>query len=254
MFQPTLQFTNKFIGILTLSLLEAMRFINKDGLAGHTYIENTLENLRKIVWNALPITTLTISAISIIYSIHIAPDFAVRGLNLYFGGIVALALIREGVPVMGALAIITHYATGITAQIGSMKATEQIDAMKISKVSPVAYLLVPMIIAAVIGFPILISIGIFVGLVVSFISTSILIDLNLTLFTTSILQAIVIKDVFLAIVKAIVFGFVVSLISYTCGITTGYGAKAVGDSTKLSVVINFTLVIILDYLITALWL
>lgn len=254
MLQTFVQSTNRFIATLTLHLLEAFHFIHRDRLAGHTYIENFLEHMRKIVWNALPITTLTVSAISIIYAVHIAPDFSARGLNIYFGGILALTLIRESVPVMGALAIVTHYTTGMTAQIGSMKITEQLDAMRIAKVSPVAYLLVPMILAGTIGFPILISIGIFIGLIVGFISTSILIDINHNIFITSILNAVIAKDVLLSIVKASVFGFTVTLVSYTCGVLTKHGARAVGDSIKLSVVINFTLIIVIDYIITALWL
>ena len=246
--------TNNFIAILTLNFLKASGIKKSNPLSIYLYTENLTENLKRIVWNSLLITTLTVGAASIIYSIHMASEFSARGLNVYYGGIIALALIRECVPVMAALAIVTYYCTGMTAQIGSMKVTEQLDAMKIAKVEPTLYLLAPMLVSAVIGFPILIIVSIFIGLLVSYVSSNLITGITSTLFTSSILNAIEVKDIFLALIKAVVFGFTVTLISYTCGAMTTGGAKDVGDSIKISVVLNFVMIIILDYLITAIWL
>lgn len=242
---------NNFIGALVLNFFEA---INVIFIQRKIYYENFIECLRKIIWTSLPIATLTVSASAIIYAIHIAPEFASRGLTVYLGGLVALALIREGVPVMGSLAIVTQFCSGITAQIGSMKITEQLDAMKISKVYPSAYLLVPMLIAGLIGFPIIIVVCILTGLFVNFGFSNFFINITHQLYFTSIQSAVSVKDFSLALLKSSVFGFVVTLISYTCGILTVGGSKGVGNSTRLSVVINFALVVILDYIITALWL
>lgn len=253
-FIPKINAVNTFIATISLSLAEVFNALFKGFKHEKFYTDSFLENLKKIIWNSLPIATLTVSASSIIYSIHVAPEFSTRGLNIYLGGIVALALVREGVPVMGSLAIITQYCSGITAQIGSMKVTEQLDAMKLSKVSPALYLLLPMLTAGLIGFPILIVICILVGLFVNFIITTILIQISYNLYTTSILNALVLKDIFLAIIKAASFGLVATLISYVSGILTTGGAKGVGNSTRLSVVLNFAIIIILDYIITVLWL
>lgn len=250
---PILASINGFIGALGLNLIEAIKIIFRDAPTKRLYNENILENTRRIIWACLPIATLTVSASAVIYSIHIAQEFSSRGLSIYLGGVIALALIREGAPVMGTLAIVTQYCTGMTAQIGSMKVTEQLDAMKVSKVNPNAYLLVPMLLSGLVGFPIVIIICILVGMVVNYVSSYLLIGITYNLYTTSIVNAITIKDIFLAVVKTAVFGFVVSLVSYTCGIQTVGGSKAVGNSTRVSVVINFALVVILDYIITALW-
>lgn len=242
---------NNFISTLTLSIFEALKiiFIHKK-----IYVENFIEDLRKIIWTCLPIATLTVSASAIIYSIHVAPEFATRGLDIYLGGLVALALIREGVPVMASLAIVTQYCSSMTAQIGSMKITEQLDAMKVLKVYPNAYLFVPMLLAGVIGFPIVVMICILLGILVNYFSSNFLIDISYHLYSSSILNAVATKDIFLALVKASIFGFFVTSVSYTCGILTYGGSKGVGNSTRLSVIINFALVVILDYIITALWL
>lgn len=245
---------NNFIYALTINLLDAVSIIFKDLPQGKFYYENFLESIRKIVWNCLPIATLTVSASAFIYSIHVAPEMSRRGLTDYLGGLVSLALIREGVPVMATLAIVTQFSSGMTAQIASMKVTEQLDAMRIVKVYPNAYLLVPMLLAGVIGFPIVIMICILVGIIVNYIFSNILIDINYHLYFSSILKAVAIKDIFFALTKASVFGFFITLISYICGIITQGGSKAVGNSTRLSVVINFILVVVLDYIITALWL
>ena len=253
-FIPKINAINTFVATMSLNLSEVFCALFKGFQNEKFYTECFLENLKKIIWNSLPIATLTVSASSIIYSIHVAPEFSTRGLNIYFGGIVALALVREGIPVMGSLAIITHYCSGITAQIGSMRVTEQLDAMKLSKVSPALYLLLPMLLAGLICFPILIVICILVGIFVNFITTTLLVQISYNLYTTSILNALMLKDIFLALVKAASFGFVATLISYVSGILTAGGAKGVGNSTRLSVVLNFAIIIILDYIITALWL
>ena len=241
---------NYFIAILSLNIVEAFKILF---LEKKLFVENFVENFRKIIWTCLPIATLTVSTSSIVYSIHVAPESSQRGLDIYLGGLVALSLIREGVPVMGSLAVITQYCSGMTAQIGSMKVTEQIDAMKMSRVNPSAYFLLPMILAGLVGFPLVIIICILMGLFVSYISSNLLIDITFNLYSNSILHAIRIKDIAFALTKASIFGFFVTLVSYICGIMTVGGSKAVGNSTRLSVIINFALVIILDYLITALW-
>ena len=245
---------DNFIYTLTNSLLDAFYVIFKDLPRGKFYYENFLENLRKIVWNCMPISVLTVSASAFIYSIHVADEASKKGLTAYLGGLVALALIREGVPVLATLAIISQFSSGMTAQLASMKVSEQLDAMKILKVYPNAYLLVPMLLAGVIGFPIVVMICIMIAIFVNYIFSNILINIDYHHYFSSIFKAVVIKDIFLALTKASVFGFFVTLISYICGILTQGGSKAVGNSTRLSVVINFILVVILDYIITALWL
>ena len=245
---------NKFISTLILNFNESLKIIFTEVFKGKIYTASLLELLRRIIWNCLPIALLTVSASAFIYSVHVAPEMLSRGLSEYLGGLVALALIREGVPVMSSLAIISQYSTGITAQIGSMKITEQLDAMKILKVLPSAYLLVPMLFAGLIGFPVIAAICVFVGLIVNYISSHLLIDINYNLYFSSVFNSVCMKDIYLCLIKASVFGFVTALISYTIGSLTRGGSKGVGNSTRLSVVINFILVIVLDYLVTALWL
>jgi len=246
---------NVFIGTLTLSLVEIYTLLIKDNLAvKRVFFSTFLDNLRKIVWSCLPISLLTVSTSAIVYSFHIAPEFYTRGLSVYLGGIVALALIREGAPVMGALAIVTQYCSGMTAQIASMKVTEQLDAMKLAKANPVIYLLFPMICSGIVGFPLVIAICILVSILVNYLTSNLLINVTYQVYTTSIFNAVVIKDLLLVLVKSSIFGFVSTLVSFTCGILTVGGSKSVGNSTRLSVIINFALVVILDYIITALWL
>lgn len=218
------------------------------------YKENFIENLRRILWTCLPISILTVGASAIVYTIHVAPGFAERGLTNYLGGLVALSLIREGVPVMGSLAVIAQYCSSVTAQIGSMKVTDQIDAMKVAKVNPSSYLLVPIVLAGYVGFPVIIVICIFTGLFINYLATNFLVNISYNLYVTSILNTVQVKDLWLAMIKASVFGFFVTGISYNCGILTRGGAKEVGSSTRLSVILNFASVIILDYIITTLWL
>lgn len=249
-----LGYANIFISTFVLSLADALSLIIIPSKNRVIFVENFYENLRKLVWDCLPIVTFTIAASSLVFVIHMAPEAEVRGLTAYIGGLVTLSLVRETVPVMGALAIITQYSTGMTAQIGSMKVTEQIDALKLSGVNPTSYLLMPMIFAGVIGVPILSLVALLFSTIVSFLGTYILVDTTAVVYLNSIKYAVVLKDFLLMLLKAIIFGFFIASVSYTNGIITRGGAKAVGTSTRMSVVINFALIIILDYIITALWL
>ncbi len=250
-FTLKLTLINQFIFSLVNNIKDAFRsiFVKKE-----FYKKNFLEHLRSIVWTCLPIATLTIGTSSVIYSIHVAPAFVTHGLTTYFGGGVAVALIRESVPVLASLAIVTQYCSGMSAQIASMKITEQLDAMKISNVNPISYILVPMLSAGIVGFPLIVIISIFTGILFNFLSAHLLIDITSRLYTSSISHVVQFKDIFLSLTKAVVFGFTVTLISYNCGVLARGGAKAVGNATRTSVVINFALVIILDYIITAIWL
>ena len=249
-FENNLSYINKFVYVLVKSLFESLNIIF---IQRKIYYINLFETLRKILWTSLPIATLTVGASSAIYSIHVAPESSERGLSVYLGGLVALSLVREGAPVMGALAIISQFCSGMTAQIGSMKITEQLDAMKTMKVYPSGYLLTPMLCAGSIGFPLVIIICVFIGIFINYIVSNLLIHITYSLYFSSILNSLKVNDISLALLKSSVFGFCVMLVSYTCGVLTSGGSKGVGNATKLSVVINFALVIILDYIITALW-
>ncbi len=244
-------YLTRFVYLFVLNLKSVLKTIF---ISRKVNKERFIEHLRRITWTCLPIAVLTVCASSIIFAIHVAPTFATRGLNSYLGGGIALALIRECVPIMGSLALVTQYCSGSTAQIGSMKITEQLDAMKILKVSPVSYILSPMVLAGLIGFPIVISISILSAIFANFFVTNLLIDITDKLYFSSILHVVNFSDIFLALIKSSCFGFFVTIVSYTCGILTSGGAKAVGDATRSSVVINFALVLVLDYIITALWL
>ena len=134
-----------------------------------------------------------------------------------------------------------------------MKITEQIDAMKMAQVYPVPYILVPLLLSGLIGFPILIMICILAGIAVNFVISNLLINITLQLYLSSIVNVVCIKDILLSIVKSSMFGFFVNLVSFNCGMLTLGGSKAVGNSIRLSVSLNFALVLILDYIITALW-
>src|SRR3989338_7511452 len=191
-FSLILNSINNFIATFSLSVSEAVKsaFIDRK-----IYVDNFLENLRKITWTCIPISALTVGASSFVSSIHTAPALASHG----------------GTSSLGVL------------------------------------------LAGFIGFPVIISICMFFGLIVNFFISNLLIHISQTLYISSIYNSIEINDIMLGLVKASVFGIIVTAISYTCGILTKGGSKAVGSSTRLSVVINFALVVILDYIITALW-
>ncbi|MCX7913733.1 MAG: MlaE family lipid ABC transporter permease subunit [Thermodesulfovibrionales bacterium] len=176
------------------------------------------------------------------------------GSEAMLGPAVALSLIRELGPVLSALTVTGRAGSAITAEIGIMRITEQIDALISMALNPMKYLVVPNMVAAIIVFPLLTAIFDVIGIFGGYLIGVKLLGLSSGTYFSQMKQYIDIVDIEIGLYKSISFGLIVSWISCYKGYYTSYGAEGVSKATTESVVLSSILILIWDYFIGSLYL
>jgi phospholipid/cholesterol/gamma-HCH transport system permease protein len=166
------------------------------------------------------------------------------------GGIVAVSLTREVAPVFSAIMVTARAGSATAAELGNMRVTEQIDAIATMGVSPVQYLLSPRLLASAIMVPLLCVLYTSVGMVGSYVIAVLALDGDTGIFFQSIRNTAVPFDLSMGIIKACVFGFMVSAISCRHGFFAAGGARGVGVATTRAVVESCVSILIANYLLT----
>jgi len=175
------------------------------------------------------------------------------GSVIYVAPMVSISIARELGPVFTALVIAGRVGSAITAELGTMKVSEQIEALEIMAIDPVRFLVVPRFIALVIMLPCLTIMCDFIGIVGGFLVGVFNLDLNPYRYITFSFNHLAWKDVWTGLVKSVTFGGIIALIACYVGLKTSGGAEGVGKATTLSVVLSFILIILFDCLLTGLF-
>lgn len=173
------------------------------------------------------------------------------GATAFTGSAVALSLIRELGPVLTALMLIGRAGSAITAEIGIMKITEQIDALRSMAVDPIKYLMVPRMLAGIIVMPLLSAFFIVIGIFGGYLIGVGVLGLSSGTFISIMESAVKPIDIYSGIIKSIVFGFIFAWVSTYKGYTCGYGAVGVNKATTQSVVTASVAVLVVDYFLTS---
>lgn len=173
------------------------------------------------------------------------------GATAFAGSAVALSLIRELGPVLTALMVIGRAGSAITAEVGIMRITEQIDALRSMAVDPMKYLMAPRFVAGLIAVPFLTAIFIVVGITGGYVVGVGLLNLSSGTFITQMVHAVGTLDVYSGFIKSIVFGFIFGWVSCYKGYTCGFGAVGVNKATTQSVVTASVAVLVTDYFLTS---
>lgn len=177
------------------------------------------------------------------------------GAESRLGSIIALSLIRELGPVIAALMVIGRAGSALTAELGIMRITEQIDAIDSMALNPYKYLIVPNFVASLISLPILVTIFIVVGIWGGYLVGVELTGLSGGVYFGSIADSIVAKDLILSFTKSISFGLLIAWIccykGFFAGIGSHFGAEGVSKATTQAVVTSSVVVLICDYFITS---
>lgn len=167
------------------------------------------------------------------------------------GSIVAISLMREMSPVFTALMVTARAGSAMAAELGNMRITEQIDALTTMGVSPVQYLLSPRMLAATLMLPLLCVLYTSVGMVGAWIVAVHLLNVDPGIFIANIEKLVVIDDFMMGMIKATVFGFLISTISCHQGFFASGGARGVGVATTKAVVQSAVVSLIANYIITS---
>ncbi|MCC5942145.1 MAG: ABC transporter permease [Balneolaceae bacterium] len=194
----------------------------------------------------LPLITITGIVIGLVLTIQARPVLAEFGAVSMLPGMVALSIIREMGPVVTALICAGKIGSGMGAALGSMKVSEQIDAMDVSSRNPIRFLVVPRVLAATLMIPILVLYADALGILGSWAGANIKGEVNFVLFISQAFSAVGFMDLFPAIIKTYFFGAAIGFIGCYKGFTAGRGTESVGKAANESVVIASLLVILID--------
>lgn len=197
------------------------------------------------------ITSLFIGMVLALQTAYSLSDF---GGALLIGKVVSLSLIRELAPVLMALMVGGRVGAGIAAELGTMKVTEQIDALRALATNPVRKLVVPRVLATTVMMPLLTLLACFIGIFGGLIIAVGSLHLSSNFYIRSVIETVKYNDLASGVGKTIFFGFAIGLIACHNGLSTSGGADGVGRSTTATVVTASITVLILDFFLTKLFL
>jgi phospholipid/cholesterol/gamma-HCH transport system permease protein len=200
----------------------------------------------QIGYKTLPLVSITGAIMGLVLTIQSRPVLAEFGAVTMLPGMVAVSLIREIGPVITALICAGKIGSGMGAELGSMRVTEQIDAMVVSSTNPMRFLVVTRVLAATLMIPLLILYADMFGIFGSWAGANIKGDVSLALFFSQAFGHVHFNDLFPAVIKSFVFGAVIGLVGCYKGYNAGRGTESVGIAANSAVVLSSLLVIIVD--------
>lgn len=198
--------------------------------------------------SSLPITLSIVGMSSVIVAMQVAGEMVKQGAGNFVGMLVAILVVREAGIIMSGFAIISMIGSSIASEIATMRVTEQIDAIRVLKVDPIRYLFVPRVLSGILMMPPVLVVSSLVGIVGGGIASHLASGLSYRAFFESVWSGLFIKDMNVALLKAVVFGFTIALISCVCGYNAKGGAKGVGEATTKAVVWSFVGIVLWDLL------
>lgn len=238
-----------FLGQCIQNLFTAMKYL----FLGNVRLKNVISQIAAIGFDSLGICLSIVFIAACVIALQVAQQFLNSGGDSYIGGFLAVALIREIAPGFAALALAARAGTAITAQVANMQVTNQIDAIEVLKVDSIGYYFAPRILAGAIGCFCIVLLaeltGILGGALVSFSS----IGLHPIRYFNSVWLMLVMKDIYISLLKGFIFGGLIALVCATVGYNTRGGAKNVGESTTKSSILCTVYILVADLIIDILF-
>jgi phospholipid/cholesterol/gamma-HCH transport system permease protein len=212
------------------------------------------EQLDQVGWKSLSIVNLTALFTGMVLALQLGNYLSRFGAKMFVSRIVGMSLVRELGPVLTALMIGGRVGAGITAELGSMAVTDQVDAMRALGASPVRNLVVPRLLAIVVMLPVLTIIGNLIGVLGGLVLSVTELNVSADFYINSLLQVLLLDDVFSGIGKSVFFAYFIGIIACHNGLTVTGGADGVGRATTQTVVAASITVLISDFFLTKLFL
>lgn len=212
-----------------------------------------IDQMYKIGVSSLPIVFLTAMFTGMVLALQSAYQMQRISAQMYIASLVALSMTRELGPVLTALVVAGRVGAAITAELGTMKVTEQIDALETLATNPIKYLVTPRFLALIIMLPMLTIYADFIGMFGGYIVGVFKLHLSSSMYLNMTFQPLGLKDVYTGLLKSVSFAVIIAIVGCYEGFRASGGAEGVGKSTTLSVVTSFILIIAADCLFTALF-
>jgi phospholipid/cholesterol/gamma-HCH transport system permease protein len=220
--------------------------------SGRISLNDLMQELMEAGPGSFLIVVITGLAAGTVFNIQVVAELSKQGASAAVGGLLALGLSREIAPLLSATLLTGKVATAYAAQLGTMKVTEQIDAITMLRTDPVDYLVVPRVLAMVIMAPVQCLLFFWVGIWSGQVSSTLLYNIPPSVFWNSVRTWMSTDDLPSMLLKAVVFGLQIAVISCGWGLTTRGGPKEVGTTTTGAVVMILVTVALMDALLTKL--
>jgi phospholipid/cholesterol/gamma-HCH transport system permease protein len=202
---------------------------------------------------SIPIVTLVSFFIGVILALQTAYLMQRLGSEMYIASIVALSLVRELGPVITSLVVAGRVGAAITAEIGSMQVTEQVDALQTFGSNPIKYLVVPRFLALSLTLPILTLYANIIGIMGGWLVCVFKLRISSQMYLNITFDSLLLKDLFTGLIKTVFFGMIIAFVGCYEGFNVEGGAEGVGSSTMRAVVTTFILIIAADCFFTFLF-
>ncbi|MFC2158249.1 MlaE family ABC transporter permease [Acidobacteriota bacterium] len=212
-----------------------------------------VQQLEEIGVRSLPVVSLTATFGGLVLglqSYHAFHQYIGHGSEAYGGPIIAIGLVKELIPIFVGLMVVARVGSAMTAEIGTMKITEQLDAMTCLGANPVNYLVAPRTLAFLFMLPCLTLYGDVIGMVGGYVYNVLIMGVNGVIYTRNTLLYLEFWDVCIGLIKAGVFSFIIVIVSCWQGMRTEGGAAGVGRATNRSVVISSVCILVFNFFIS----
>jgi phospholipid/cholesterol/gamma-HCH transport system permease protein len=243
-----------------------LRFLTESGsvmiFAGKVFISifrppldvrNLLKQIEEVGIRSIPVVLITGAFTGMVLALQSYTGFKRFNAESFVGTVVALSMTRELGPVLSGLMVSGRVGSAMAAELGTMQVTEQIDALYTLATNPIKYLIVPRFLASVIIMPILTLFADAVGILGGYLVGVKLLGMNPTIYLRRTFDLLGLEDIYIGLLKALVFGMIIAIIGCYQGFHTQGGAEGVGKATTKAVVMSSLLILIANYFITALF-
>ena len=205
-----------------------------------------LLQLRRVGVDSLPVALFIAAFTGVVLALQASYTFT-GAVPMYFvGTLVGKTMMLELGPVLAGLALAGRVGASMAAELGTMKVTEQVDALETLAYDPQSYLVVPRVIAGTMMFPVIVAFAVATGITTGWLTSLVLLDLSTPDFLKGLKLFYVFKDVWFGLLKSATFGFTITLVGCIVGLSTRGGAEGVGRSTTRAVVYSAILILVLD--------
>jgi phospholipid/cholesterol/gamma-HCH transport system permease protein len=215
--------------------------------------KSTVEQMVRIGVESIPIVCLIAFFVGLIIAMQSAYQLKKFGATIYVANLVVVSIVRELSPLLTAIVITGRSGSAMTAEIGTMKVYEEIDALKTMGFNPIKFLVVPRTVAILIMLPSLTIIADFIGILGGYVIATQTLNITSVRYIDQTISALLFRDLFSGLVKSVFFALIIAKIGCYEGFMVEGGAEGVGKSTTRSVVTSIFLIIAADVLFTALF-
>lgn len=235
-------------GRIVLFFLSAVSWLTRPPFRTH----NLFVQMERVGVRSVPVIFITGAFTGMVLALQTYYGFTKFGGESLVGATVALAMTRELGPVFTALMVTARAGSAMAAELGTMRVTEQIDALSTMSVNPLQYLVLPRILAGLLMLPLLTIVSDFIGIVGGYFVGVSLLHINPGIFMARILEMVVLGDLFNGLAKSAVFGLILAVVGCYQGYHVKGGARGVGRAVTRAVVLSSILILVSDYGMTTL--